>query len=209
MPHLDRTRRAYDTVAREYARQLPDASFEAPLDLAMIDEFVRRLPAEADVLDAGCGTGRMLRHLTALAPSLRVSGVDLSPGMVAEARAASPDLEIIVGDIAALPHASATFDGVLAWYSLIHRAELAPMLRELLRVLRPGGMLLTGFQVGDGARHISHAYGHDVDATAFRRRTEDVAHEARAAGFDVAAALDREPRDNEASPQGVLLLRRR
>ncbi|HKT56786.1 MAG TPA: class I SAM-dependent methyltransferase [Microbacterium sp.] len=202
------TRLAYDTVAPDYAAQLPDASFEAPLDLAMIGEFVRRLPATAHVLDAGCGTGRMLRHLAAIAPSLRLEGVDLSPGMVAQALAASPGAPIIVGDLASLPHGNAAVDGVLAWYSLIHTAVLAPVLTELHRVLRPGGLLLTGFQSGSGQRRVERAYGHDVEARLFLRRPQEVADVARAAGFEVLVSLERAPRDVERDPQGMLLLRR-
>lgn len=66
------TRRTYDTVAASYARMLPDTSYEAPLDLAMIDYFAAQLSTNASVLDAGCGAGRMLAHLTALSPSLRL-----------------------------------------------------------------------------------------------------------------------------------------
>ena len=93
------TRRAYDIVAASYARMLPDTSYEAPLDLAMIDHFVAQLPTDASVLDAGCGAGRMLAHLAALSPSLRLEGVDLSPAMVAEARTTHPGLKIAVGEL--------------------------------------------------------------------------------------------------------------
>ncbi len=73
------TRAFYDTVADSYAALLPDTSYEAPLDLGVLDHFLDLLPeSDAPVLDAGCGAGRMLGHLAArgVAP---VDGVDLSP----------------------------------------------------------------------------------------------------------------------------------
>lgn len=84
---LSRTRDASDVVAANYARMLPDASYEAPLDLAMFDHFLAQLADKARVLDAGCGAGRMLTHVAILKPSLCLEEVDLSPAVVAEARA--------------------------------------------------------------------------------------------------------------------------
>ena len=58
-------RDAYDTVAADYARRLPDTRAEAALDLAMVDAFAEAVTSDDDprVLDAGCGTGRMSRYL--------------------------------------------------------------------------------------------------------------------------------------------------
>lgn len=114
------TRIAYDTVAAAYAAALPDLSHEAPLDRAMIDEVVRELPEGASVLDAGCGTGRLLAHVHAQRPSLRLVGVDLSDGMLEEASRAAHDAELVRADLAALPFDDARFDAVIAWYSVIH-----------------------------------------------------------------------------------------
>ena len=81
-----RVRHAYDTVAEDYAAYLPNTRAEAPLDLAMVDAFVAAVTSTADakVLDAGCGGGRMSRYLADR--GCRVEGVDLSSGMVAAAR---------------------------------------------------------------------------------------------------------------------------
>lgn len=112
-PATARTRAFYDTVADSYARILPDTRAEAPLDLGVIDHFIASLPASGSpVLDAGCGTGRMLGHLAARGVANRV-GVDLSPGMIAHARAAHPDTPLEVGDLRSLPFAGASLRGVL------------------------------------------------------------------------------------------------
>lgn len=122
LDQVRRTASAYDTVAEAYARLLPDASYEAETDRTMIAMFVERLSGttEATVLDAGCGTGRMLPFLRGVNPTLRVVGVDGSPAMVAQARAAHPDADLIEAPLHAIPVEDARIDGILAWYSLLH-----------------------------------------------------------------------------------------
>ena len=75
-------RSAYDTVAETYSAVIPDTSFEAPLDMAMMDHFIAHMRGTADrtVIDVGCGAGRMTSYLGHA--GLNVSGVDLSPEMV-------------------------------------------------------------------------------------------------------------------------------
>jgi len=202
------TREAYDLAAANYAKEIPDTAFESELDLAMIRLFVELLGERAHVLDAGCGTGRMTTHLRALHPSLELTGVDLSPGMLAQARLAVPDVEFVVGDLGALPFEDASFDGVLAWYSIIHTPDggLPSVFAELRRVLRPGGAVLLGFQAGSGERLIQRAYGHDLDLLAYRHDVDAVAAALTPAGFDVHTRLDRSPRGEfERSHQGFVL----
>ena len=87
-------------------------------------------------------------------------------------------------------------------------AELPGVFSEFFRVLAPGGYALVSFQVGDGTRHISQAYGHDVsmDAQLFQPATV-VAHLANA-GFTLVDRMTRKPGPRETSPQAVILVRR-
>src|SRR3712207_7769437 len=101
--HDPATRHAYDTVAADYARLLPDMSAEAPLDRAVLAAFVEMVVDVGDCLvaDVGCGSGRVTAHLADA--GLRTIGLDLSPGMIAVARAARPDLAFAVAHAEALP----------------------------------------------------------------------------------------------------------
>ena len=202
------TRRAYDTVAATYAEVLSDTSFEASEDLAMVQQFVDAIEKRpARILDAGCGAGRMIPYLQSLSNELHVTGSDLSPAMITIARVTNPNSEFVVADSAALPFEADQFDGLLAWYSIIHTSPegLDAVFAEFARVLRPGGLLLLGFQSGQGVRRISQAYGLDVELDAVLHETADVFDRLGGAGFAVETVLDRTPRALEKHPQGFVL----
>jgi len=202
-------RAAYNTVAASYARVLPDTSFESSLDLAMIQQFadaVRGGAADGGILDAGCGTGRMISHLESLGLS-DIEGVDLSDAMIAQARNSHPQRHFKTGDLAALPYPGRSFRAVLAWYSVIHTPpeHLPDVVTELARVTRHGGHVLLGFQAGSGQRTMDHAYGHDVVLTAWLHDPAEVAKLLSRQGFTIAAQLTREPRSIEAHAQAFIL----
>lgn len=204
------TRAMYDTVAVAYGQLVTGLDPESGLEGAMLTAFADRVRGAGRVLDAGCGTGRMTDWLGSV--GVVADGVDLSPGMIAVARETYPTLEFAVGSMTALDVPDASLAGVLAWYSIIHTspADLPALAAELARVLAPGGHLLLGWHAGDDAvRPMTHAYGHDVSADAYRHAPESVAAALRAAGLVVSAQLVREPQpDREKSPQATLLARR-
>lgn len=211
MPRYAGVRRAYDTLAEDYAALLPDTRAEAPIDLAMIEAFVAAVGPHARVLDAGCGAGRMSRHLADR--DLEVTGVDLSPAMVSLAARARPDLAFAVGSIADLPFADRSFDGVLLWYSTIHTAadDQAGLYEEAARVLRDGGHLLVGFQAGSGVHDTAPTYrqhGHEVDLVRHRFSAEEVSSWLSRAGLEEVARLVRRPAGHEGDDQAVVLARR-
>jgi ubiquinone/menaquinone biosynthesis C-methylase UbiE len=99
------------------------------------------------LLDVGCGTGRTLHQLSRAHPKLRLSGVDLSPAYIRLARkrlAAVDELTLAVENAEALPWADATFDVVTSVYMFheLPRNARRNAVREMLRVLRPGGLVV-------------------------------------------------------------------
>ena len=209
----EEVRAAYDATAEAYAAAFPTTEPEHPLDLAMVDDLVARVLAGGgrQVLDAGCGTGRMSRYLADRGCSVR--GVDLSPGMLAVARREHPSLSFAEGSLTALPVGDASVDGVLAWYSVIHLTddELPVALGEMRRVLRPGGYLLLASQKGEGEWDVGErlrALGHDVRLVRHHRGPRVLLGALAAAGFARQARVVREPVGQERVGQVVVLARR-
>jgi ubiquinone/menaquinone biosynthesis C-methylase UbiE len=207
------TRDAYDAVASDYARLLPDVSAEAPLDRAVLAAFVEMVQESGDslVAEVGCGSGRVTAHLADVA--LGIIGLDLSLGMATVARSARPDLAFAVAHAGALPIRSGALGGLVAWYSLINlRTDLLPsILAEFARVTRSGAPIVVAFQSGEGERvDRTTAYGHPVPLTYYRHRIEDVADSLAGADFALHATVRREPmRAHETTPQAFLLAQRR
>jgi len=199
------TRASYDIVAASYARLIPDAHDGRPLDAAIMRAFAEL--AEGPIGDLGCGTGRITQHLHEL--GLDAFGVDLSDGMLEQARKLHPHLNFTQGDITNLDLGDDSLGGAVVWYSTVHMpAETVPW-QEFHRVVKPGGHLLHAFKLGDRKQHLSHAYGHDVDLDVYWHDIDETVRNATEAGFNEVARLQRQKGVHEGGPQAFLLLRKR
>jgi ubiquinone/menaquinone biosynthesis C-methylase UbiE len=114
---------------------------------AMTKWALTHLPLATDsvILDVGCGGGRTIQQLALLAPAGRVSGIDYSAASVDVARRtnasaiAASRVDIRVGSVSSMPYADASFDAVTAVETHYYWPNLPTDLREIRRVLRPGG----------------------------------------------------------------------
>ncbi|AKG23242.1 class I SAM-dependent methyltransferase [Calothrix sp. 336/3] len=100
------------------------------------------LPQKSQVMDLGCGTGRLLNRLAGKFADLQGTGLDLSPQMLRIARRSNshhPRLIFVEGKADALPFASEQFDAVFNTISFLHYPEPEKVLAEIARVLKPGG----------------------------------------------------------------------
>ena len=113
-----------------------------------LDEVLQRLPADAAVLELGCGPGTVS---PALADGLRYTGVDLSAGQLALARERLPDATFIQADFTTIELPAEAFDAVVAFFVFNHlpRAEHAPMFARVYSWLRPGGRHMLSLGAGD------------------------------------------------------------
>ena len=113
---------------------------------AGLDGRWRRLTAETAVragdrvLDGACGTGD-LALADRRAGAAHVTGLDFSEQMLARARRKAADVEWVRGDLLALPFEDASFDAATVGFGVRNVDDLGLALRELRRVLRPGGRL--------------------------------------------------------------------
>jgi ubiquinone/menaquinone biosynthesis C-methylase UbiE len=138
--HLADTRAYYDEFARRYEDRRDGRDPGGYHDL--LDElevgFVERYGHGRDVLEVGCGTGLLLRHIARFARSAQ--GVDLSPGMLARAR--ERGLSVTEASATSLPFVDATFDVACSFKVLAHVREIRLALAEMARVVRPGGHVI-------------------------------------------------------------------
>lgn len=161
----ERVASTYDAVAGAYAERFTDELDGKPFDRWVLE----RLATDAGtgpVADVGCGPGQIGAYV-ALVGDGAVTGFDLSPGMVDEARRRFPELRFEVADARALPPPAAG-EGwalIVAWYSLIHLTgdELAGAVSSLAQGLAPGGTLAFAVHLGGEDTHLDEWFDRPVD----------------------------------------------
>jgi SAM-dependent methyltransferase len=127
------SRTGYDAWSATYDR--PGNPIVA-LEESVVWSLAAKVPP-GRALDAACGTGRHSRWLVDQGHD--VVGVDLSPGMLAKAAGQVPEARFVEADLGALPADDASFDLAVSGLAMAHLADLRTGVRELGRVLRPGG----------------------------------------------------------------------
>ncbi len=175
----DRAARTYDRLWAGYVRDTQD----------LLDAVARIRPGER-VLDVGCGTGTFAARLATRNPAQSVVGVDVSDGMLDEARrktAAFPNVRFEQARAADLPLADASVDVVVSASALHYVDQPGDALAEARRVLRPGGRLAVvdwdrsrwWMAALEGFLHLADpAHGRTLSAAEIARLMTD-------AGFDV------------------------
>jgi malonyl-CoA O-methyltransferase len=189
-------REGYDRWAEVYDHDRnPLPALEEPLVRAAVGEVRGR-----SVLDLGCGTGR---HSAWLAEAgARVTAVDFSAGMLAEARRkpATASVRFVVHDLhEGLPFDDASFDLVVSGLVLEHLRDLAGFFAEARRVLRPNGRAVVSamhpamFLLGSQARFTDPSSGRVVQPGSFPHQLGDFVMAALRSGFTLAAIGEHAP----------------
>ncbi|HLL60544.1 MAG TPA: class I SAM-dependent methyltransferase [Candidatus Nitrosocosmicus sp.] len=127
----------YDTHAKEYADKITNVYNEDS-----INAFTHLLPSDPYVLDAGCGAGRHVKLLSQ--KGAKVIGIDISKGLLEEAKKRNPEIEFLYGDITQIPFDDKTFDGVWSHASIVHlekEEDVHAALCEFHRILKDNGIL--------------------------------------------------------------------
>lgn len=187
------TRESYDRLAPAYAEKYYGELAHEPFDRDLLDRFADRGRGRGPVCDLGCGPGQVARYLTDR--GVDTFGVDLSPGMVRQARRLNPDVRFEVGDLFALPGPDGAWAGVAAFYAVVNLSpdQLPAAFRELYRVLRADGVAIVSFHIGDETLRVESLLGEVVCLDFHFFRPEVVAADLVGAGFVVEESLQRPP----------------
>jgi len=138
MSSLD-NRSYYDDFAGWYERERGKGYHRMLDDLEV--QLVERYGVDKDILEVGCGTGLILERVSTFARS--ATGVDLSAGMLA--KATERGLSVMQGSATNLPVRDASVDVAYSFKVLAHVADIEGAMREMARVVRPGGWVLAEF----------------------------------------------------------------
>jgi uncharacterized protein YceH (UPF0502 family) len=182
----DRVRASYDAVAHDYADKLTGELLDGglPFETWILD----RVAAHAvggPVVEVGCGPGHVTAYLAEAGAD--AFGIDLSPGMVEEARRRYPEGSYEVGDLRNLmkPPTAAGWKAVLGWYSLIHLAasELPAAIGALVRTLDTEGLLVLAMHAGGEIKHVDEWFDEAISLDFVLHEPADVAAVVTAAGL--------------------------
>ncbi len=192
-PKRKNTETSYDAVADEYVRRIFDELKDKPLDCQLLERFAAQIRGVGLVADIGCGPGHVARYLNER--GVHICGLDLSAQMVERAKTLNSGIEFYQKDMNALDVPDGSWAGIVAFYSLIHipRDQIVETFRELKRVLRPEGILLLSFHIGDEVLHVDEWWSHEVSLDFVLFQSEEMVEYIEAAGLTVDEVFEREP----------------
>ncbi|UCD37517.1 MAG: class I SAM-dependent methyltransferase [Fidelibacterota bacterium] len=191
-PSLD-LKTSYDRLTIEYVRRFYHELDHKPQDRELLDRFAEEVKDLGPVCDLGCGPGHIARYLKDR--GVDSFGIDLSPGMVAAARRLNSGIEFYQGDMLALTAEDASWGGIVALYSIIHidHDKVPRALQEMKRVLKPGGLLLISFHIGDETLHLDELWGEQVSLDFIFFTIAGMQDYLQDAGFGIRESLERAP----------------
>jgi SAM-dependent methyltransferase len=180
-------------VARPYAERFAAELAHKPFDRDFLDRLAAGLSVPGWTVDLGCGPSQIGGYLAAR--RLQVLSLDLSEAMLGQARVLRPEAACVQADMRALPLAWRSVAAVVAFYSLIHihQTELGATLREIHRVLSPGGLFALAVHIGTETVHRDEMLGEPVDIDFCFFDPEELARDVGQAGFTVQSVETRDP----------------
>ncbi len=186
-------RKDYDRLAEEYARRIYDELQHKPLDRRLLDRFAAEMKGRGEVCDMGCGPGHVSRYMRDAGAT--IFGLDLSAGMLEQARRLNPGIFFREGNMMALDIPDAALAGIAALYSIVNipKEFLPVVFREMARVLQPGGQLFLAFHMGDGTTHEEELWGHPISMDFFFFQPTEIQRHLEAAGFAIEEIIERPP----------------
>jgi len=188
---LNKIRSNYDALASAYSREISGELDHRPLERKLLEKFAAA--CNGLICDLGCGPGHVTEYLRRF--NVKVIGLDLSSGILKEARARHSKIIFLQGNMLNLPFAAAELTGIIAFYSIIHfdETQVARAFAEMFRVLKPGGLVLLGVHVGRDVVHVNELWEIPVDFDAAYFDLQELTDNLESHGFKVIETVQREP----------------
>ncbi len=193
-------RESYDAAAQGYAEHLATELDGKPLDRHLLNRFAEAMRGRGVVADLGCGPGHVAGYLHQ--QGVHVVGIDLSRQMVHVASGLHPHLEFRVGDMRQLDLPTNSLAGAAAFYSIVHMApaELGSIFNEVRRVLKPQGLVLLAFHIGNHVLSVDELFGVRVQLEFVFHEPSQVVQSLRSAQLTVIEHVEREPYEGAEHP---------
>jgi ubiquinone/menaquinone biosynthesis C-methylase UbiE len=190
---LIRIQKAYDTVAKEYAREFYREHEKKPKDQEILHRFAMEIGSRRPVWDFGCGPGQTAHYLKNL--GVEISGLDLSGKALEQGRRIHPGIHFQKGDMLDLEFENNSLAGVVAFYAIVHftKDQTIMAFQEVFRVLQPSGIFLFTYHIGDETIHMDEFLGKKIDVDLMYFTNEFISSSLEDAGFIKIEIIEREP----------------
>ena len=191
--NLERIKRSYDTVAKEYAEEYFDEHEKKPKDQEVFHRFAQEIGNSRPVWDFGCGPGQTTHYLKKL--GIEISGLDLSEKALEQASILNPGVHFQEGNILDLPFEDESIAGIVSFYAIVHFTEeqVGKAFREVVRVLQPGGIFLFTYHIGEETIHLDEFLGKKVDIDLMFFSSDFISNSLKDSGFEKIEIIEREP----------------
>ena len=185
---------SYDAMADEYTRQLKDELDHKHLDRILLKAFAHEYKDKGLMIDLGCGPGQTSYFLSNCGVR-NLTGIDLAPQMIDNAKTLFPGINFLAGDMLDLPYLDETVGSAIAFYAIVNFDinGVSLVLKEAFRALKNGGEFLFSFHIGEGVKHMETMMGTSVDIDFYFFDSDTVKDLAVNAGFTVVDIIERYP----------------
>ena len=193
VPELNNITRMYDTVAKEYSKAFSGEHEKKPKDREILRRFSREIGNKKPVWDIGCGPGHTTKYLKNL--GIEISGLDISDKILEQARINYPEIHFRKGNLLKLEFENDSIAGIVAFYAIVHFTEkqVGIAFREVFRILKPKGIFLFTYHIGEGTIHVEEYLGKKVDIELMLFNTDFILSCLKNCGYKIIDVIYRDP----------------
>jgi ubiquinone/menaquinone biosynthesis C-methylase UbiE len=196
---------AYSNISESYKNLYINELDSKPIDRKIYDLFFDRAQNKGLILEIGCGPGEISNYLWD--KGLKITGIDLSEKMIAEAHKYNPSIPFEVGDVFNLKHLDNSISGIVAPYLIVNFTikETFEAFLEIYRVLKQNSYFLLSFHIGNNNKKTFMdliTKGTNLTFTFFRVNT--IKRLLKKTGFEITEVIIKEPYKGEITTRSFI-----